>query len=257
MHSTHSYDGKVPLAELKTLLKGQGISFCCMTEHTDEMTPEGAHAFVEECRELSDETFVFVPGFEVPYQRAHVLHIGASEFLGQFADATELTVWRNVTPLVILAHPVRNHFIVDETLLSVIDGVEVWNQQYEGKHAPRSRSLKLLQSLKKRKENLLATGGLDLHRKEHFGTPQIQLETDALTAEAVVTSLKSGSYTIKGNGILLDAQGQFMAGGGLRTKLQSQLAIVTITAGKLVNATLARFGLSLPKGLRQALRAKV
>ena len=72
-HSTYSYDAKLSLPELKKLLQKKGLSFACMTEHTDELTKERAVAFVEECRSLSDGSFIFIPGFEVPYKHAHIL----------------------------------------------------------------------------------------------------------------------------------------------------------------------------------------
>jgi len=257
MHSTYSYDGKVSLADLKKLLQANGVAFCCMTEHTDELTAEAAAAFVAECRALSDEQFVFIPGFEVPYKDTHVLHIGGEKFLGQTADATQLLAWKETAALVVLAHPVRNHFEVDESLLAVLDGVEVWNQQYEGKRAPRFRSLALLKTLKQQKPMFLATGGLDLHRREHFGTPQIEIEADTLTEETIIQKLKAGEFVIKGNQMELDAQGVFIQGGGFGTRLQSAISILTIGTGKFINATLAQFGISLPKSLRQLIRARV
>lgn len=249
-HSTYSYDGKLCLAELKTLLFKHGHSFCCVTEHTDELTPEQATAFVAECERLSDQAFVFVPGFEVPYKDAHVLHIGTTEFLGQFADPGMLMRWRAATPFVVLAHPVRNRFKIDETLASVIDGIEVWNQQYEGKAAPRFRSLKLFRDLWLAKENLLVTGGLDFHRKEHYGTPHVTLEVDSLTVEKVVDQLRLGFYTVEGKRVVLTAHGEFKKGGGLLTRLASAVSIFIITVGKAINKVLALFGFKLPRFIR-------
>ena len=249
-HSTYSYDGKLSLPDLKELLFKHGISFCCVTEHTDELTPEQAQAFVEECHKLSDQAFVFVPGFEVPYRDTHVLHIGTSVFLAQIADEATLRKWREVTPWVVLAHPVRNQFVIDDVLNSVIDGVEVWNQQYEGKWAPRLRSLRFYAELKKNKPELKATGGLDLHRTEHFGTPQIELELDTLTVPEIVRQLTLGFYTIKGPSVVMDAHGTFSVGGGLGTKLKSLSAIGIIRVGKALNKGLAGLGLKLPRFVR-------
>ncbi len=257
MHSTHSYDGKMSLVELKELLQENGVSFCCMTEHTDKLDKESAETFVNECRELSDESFLFIPGFEVPYQRAHVLQIGATEFLGQYADAAKLKEWRAVSPLVVLAHPVRNRFVVDEVLASVIDGVEIWNQQYEGKRYPRFRSRALYRTLAQNNEKLLATGGIDLHRKEHFSAPLISLEADSLSNESVLAAIKQGRFTTQGKEIELSSKGEFIIGGGFITRLKSLLMISVINLGKLVNATLARFGLHLPKQFFQAIRSRI
>ena len=72
IHSDYSYDAKMTLVELKDLFVNNGLSFALMTEHTDEMCKERAERFINECRHLSDDTFVFVPGFEVPYKSTHV-----------------------------------------------------------------------------------------------------------------------------------------------------------------------------------------
>lgn len=254
VHSTHSYDGKLSLAELKTLFQSQGLQFACMTEHTDYLSHEFAQAFVEECAALSDESFVFVPGFEVPYKDSHILHIGTTDFIAPTADAVQLHAWRAATPLVILAHPVRNKFIVDETVAAVIDGVEVWNQQYDGKATPRAASVRLLESLRADKK-LLATGGLDLHREEHFGSPQVQLEAAALNVASIVDALKAGAFTFG------TQQHQYRATGpitlSVAARATSRLVTGVIRIGKGINATLARVGLRLPRALTRLVRGKL
>lgn len=81
----------------------------------------------------------------------------------------------------VLAHPVRNQFEISEHLLGEINGLEVWNQQYEGKRAPRTRSLTLFETLRKQKPTLVATGGIDFHRASHFGAPFITINIPTLT----------------------------------------------------------------------------
>ena len=255
MHSTHSYDGKVPLPELKQLLMEQGVQFACMTEHTDTLDATSAAAFVRECRALSDESFVLVPGFEVPYKDTHVLHIGTDTFISAFADAAALQRWRAVASLVVLAHPVRNHFIVDDTLRTCLDGVEVWNQQYEGKTVPRPRSLQLLASLRSQKASLLATGGLDLHRTEHFGAPLTKLTATACSESAIVAALKSGAYTFGNAARTVDAKTAYQPSWWER--LRSAQTVSVIVCGKWVNKQLAALGWSLPKRLKRFIRARV
>lgn len=69
-----------------------------MTEHTDTLTPELAEDFVRECDRLCDETFRFVPGFEVPFEGAHVLMVGARTCVSQYASTIEtLQKWTKHT----------------------------------------------------------------------------------------------------------------------------------------------------------------
>jgi predicted metal-dependent phosphoesterase TrpH len=257
-HSNYSYDGKLSLLEIKSLCLENGVQFVCMTEHTDELTQEQAKTFVDECKRLSDDSFVFIPGFEVPYGRAHVLMIGATEFLGTYApDIPALKQWTVRAPFTILAHPVRNRFDVSDELLEEINGLEVWNQQYEGKRVPRTRSLKLYEVLRKKKQTLVATGGIDFHRKEHFGAPLITLNISEFTETAIIEKMKGGAFMVSSN------QGHFYGTLPNARELQkahqceSALTVVIIVVGKLTNKILKSLGLSLPRSLKERIRRQV
>ena len=257
-HSTYSYDAKLSLRELRELFQKNGVQFVCMTEHTDELTEEQAREFVGECEALSDETFRFIPGFEVPYKHTHILMIGMRKFFGNYAPNIEvLRKWTTQAQFAVLAHPVRNQFLVDEGLLKEIDALEVWNQQYEGKRVPRSRSLMLLNQLRAQKPSLLATGGVDFHRVEHFGAPLVSLAVESLTEASIIEKLQTGAFTVSSpqasfQGILLNAE-------ALKKKhwFDSLISVSVIEFGKFVNKTLASCGLSLPKSLKQIIRKKL
>ncbi len=254
-HSTHSYDGKLSLCELKSLLSGQGLSFAFMSEHSDTLTPETAEAFVNECRLFSDDSFVFVPGFEVPYRDAHVLMFGCELFVSTVADSHELRAWSFNSTLTALAHPVRNHFVVDDDLFSVLDGVEIWNQQYEGKRVPRPRSVNLLKELRTTKPNLYATGGLDLHRSEHFSFPRVTISVDTLSEASLKTALKNGAFTFGNHKYNIAARDEWSA--GVKEEAVSFLSRAVIAAGKFTSARLSALGISLPKGIKQMIRSRV
>jgi predicted metal-dependent phosphoesterase TrpH len=255
-HSTYSYDAKLSLIELKSFLVERGIHFVCMTEHVDLMTPESAEKFVAECRALSDSSFLFIPGFEVPYK--HVLMVGMTEFFKNYTKTIEeLREWSERAKFVILAHPVRNQFLVDDGLLGEIDALEVWNQQYEGKRVPRTRSLNLLHELRLKKQFLLGTGGVDFHRSEHMGGPFVTLEAGELTTEAIISKLTTGAFRVHSPhasfyGTIPDIDAQIK-----KHRLESILSVCVITLGKFVNRIFAHFGLSLPKGLKQLIRKRL
>lgn len=257
-HSSYSYDGELSLTELRELATSRGFQFICMTEHTDELTKEKAEAFVRECDALSDSTFRFIPGFEVPFGRAHVLMVGMREFLGTYAESLNaLRAWTMRAPFVILAHPVRNQFLVDNDLLSEIDALEVWNQQYEGKQVPRSRSLALFHALHAKKPTLVATGGVDLHRREHMGTPHVTLNVTELTEAQIFEKLTVGAFRVHSPraslyGVLPNAE-------VLQKEhwWRSFCSVAIIVTGKKVNKTLAFFGLRFPSWLKQKIRQKI
>lgn len=251
IHSTYSYDGTMSLLEIKQACQERGLSFVCMTEHTDEMTPELFGKFVTECRELSDNDFLFVPGVEIPYGEAHILLIGCTKWVGQKAkDATSLLEASSVSAMTILAHPVRNHFKLDDTMLDVIDGVEVWNQQYDGKLVPRTRSVALLNELQQAHPELRATAGLDLHRIEHMGDPTMTIDIGTLSEPFVLHALTTGSYTFSKTGF----SGKKAIKLSFRQKIQSLVSLGIIKAGKFINKQLAVLGISFPKKLKQFVR---
>jgi hypothetical protein len=257
VHSTYSYDGKESLSSLREFFLARGVRFCFSTEHADEMTKEKASAFIAECEALSDEQFVFIPGFEVPYKDAHILMLGSRTFLAQKADASILARWSSESALCVLAHPVRNTFTLDAAMKESIDGVEIWNQQYEGKRVPRPRSVKLLRALQEKHPDLKATGGLDLHRKDHFGAPLFFVKIPALSEADVVQALFDGAYRFGSDHVSVSSLGTYAQEGSFGTSLQSFFSILLITAGKRTNAFLALFGLRAPKKLKAMIRSRV
>lgn len=257
-HSSYSYDAKMSLSEIKELCQKNGVQFVCMTEHTDELTLERAEDFVRECDALSDETFLFIPGFEVPYEGAHILMVGARTFSGTYAATIEvLKKWTSTASFVVLAHPVRNQFKVSDALLAEISALEVWNQQYEGKRVPRTRSLRLFDNLRLQKPALVATGGVDFHRASHFGAPFITLNATELSEADIVEKLRIGAFRVHSNeaslyGVLPNAPALIHL-----YRWRSALSVFVIMLGKRVNTLLASCGIALPKGLTRFVRSRV
>jgi predicted metal-dependent phosphoesterase TrpH len=264
-HSSYSYDGKLPLRELRELCIKRGVHFVCMTEHADEMTPDTARAFIHECDRLSDTTFKFIPGFEVDYELqgheglyAHILMIGCREFFkNRAADFASLREWTEHAPFVVLAHPVRNDFEVDEGLLGELDALEVWNQQYEGKRVPRTQSLALLEELRHTKSLLVATGGVDFHRIEHFGSPQVTLSPDTFTEGAILEKLKTGAFTVHSDRAQFFGTLPNVHEFAHEHRFESFVSVSIIDLGKWVNKALAEQNLSLPKWLKQLVRRRL
>ncbi len=255
VHSTYSYDGKESLASLRDLFSSAGHSFCFVTEHTDFLTPENAALFVQECKALTTGSFVFIPGFEVPYLNAHILMLDSSVFLGQKADAEMLRQWSEHAGFTVLAHPVRNNFVLDEVMEEVIDGVEIWNAQYDGKIVPRTKAVRLYDVLNKKNEKLLATGGLDFHRREHLGSPVVSLETATLTQRDIVATFAEGRYTFGTPTRTVSSVGRWAGKGTFRDGTLSLFSIAVIFVGKWVNATFARLGFKAPKKIARAIRS--
>ncbi len=240
VHSNYSHDGVLPLSELKKQLFSHGVSFCCITEDAKEMTPTTAAAFVDECHQLSDQAFVFIPGFEVLYQGAQLLLIGTSVFRGAQIDESELLSWREVTPLMFLARGAAVGKDIDDALLALLDGIEVWNQNCDGSWAPDFESLATLRQLQVHKPELRAIGGLGLYAPVRTFLPELELEIDTLEASEVVRQIGLGFYAIVSGKTALGSNGTFVTGGGPATCLKSHASRFVLRTQRLMKTLVGK-----------------
>lgn len=211
VHSSYSYDGKNTLKELRGAFLARGIRFALMSEHTDGLESGAARRFIQECRSLSDGEFVFVPGFEAPYLGTHVLAYGVSEYIEGPSDEC-LRKWKAQGALLVVAHPHRNGYKTDRFLQENLDGVEIWNSQYDGIYAPRSGARGLFKRLTAMSSSISAWGGIDLHRLTHINGPRLALDAETLSESGVLARLRGRNFQIKRGSVLLDADGKVSSG---------------------------------------------
>jgi len=233
----HSGNGFLSLAELKKSLFAHGLSFCCVTEESVAMTHETAAAFVDECHQLSDQAFVFIPGFEVPYDDVSLLLIGTSVFMNQTVDELVLRAWREVTPLIFLG---RGTAVTEATLnplLTLIDGVEVWNRSLDSGGSPHFKTLKMFSSLRKIKPELRAVAGLGLYEFGGHTQPEIELTVDAPDTAQIIRQLGLGFYTMTSGRTTIAADGSFISGGGFITKLSGLVGRIGLHMRKYARIT--------------------
>lgn len=257
LHSNYSYDAKLSLAELREILRARGLSFALMTEHTDELTEERARAFVRECEALSDDSFVFIPGFEVSYKDTHILMPGSRMFLTNHASEEEVVAWRKESALAILAHPHRNGYRTSHIPEGVLDGIEVWNAQYDGKRFPRNGGRELYKKLRSENPSLLAFAGWDFHREAHAGGPVLVIELPSFSEASILEALKKGAYTLDSDAVSLGSDGRLLAGDALAVSLSSSATVFLIRLFKVVNRVLAWSNLRLPKSLTAFVRKRI
>lgn len=257
LHSTYSYDAKLSLSELKQVLLARGVTCALMTEHTDEMTEEKAKAYIAECAELSDDSFLFIPGFEISYSSTHILAPGCTTFLSQHATRDELIAWRTHAPLMVLAHPHRNGYRTDMIPDGILDGIEIWNAQYDGKVVPRNGARRMYARLARTTRNLGAFCGWDFHRASHAGGPVIALDVPERTHEAVIAALCARTFTLRSSVVEVRADGALMSGDPRWVYVMSAGYVAFIRVGKVVNRVLAALGLKLPQGLVAQVRKRV
>ncbi len=257
LHSSHSYDGKLSLVEIKEKCLALGMSFAAMAEHTDGLTADDIQSVVSECRALSDSKFVFIPGFELPYKNCHVLLLGATDVGLDLPPVEAIKLAKQQGVFVVLAHPHRNQYQIDNELLESLDGIEVWNQQYDGKRYPRIQALEIFEKNSTQKTSLLATAGLDLHRVSHLGNPHIKLEAADLSEKLILDQLKTGNYSMMSKAISLSSRPKLMGWQRFKVSLMSRLTCLAIALGKNVSKWLYEHNLAMPKRLKETIRKRL
>ncbi len=193
VHSNYSYDGKLTIKELKNLCKGKGYSFIVLTEHADDFDKKKMQLFVSECRNLSDNEFIIIPGLEFNCEGMHILAIGIEEFIPESNLEELIKKMHEQGGLAVLAHVIFYDEIPYKRLYD-LDGVEVWNTRYDRKFAPSVKSMSILRRFRKQKKDIMAFCGLDLHDKHVLGEMITVMRVNKLSKESIVDTLRAGRF---------------------------------------------------------------
>jgi PHP domain len=204
VHSNLSYDGQNTLAEIASLAKSRGYQFVGMSEHSDTFEPKKMAYLVDECRRLSDASFLMIPGLEFTCDnRLHLLGLGIDRFTDVRHPALVARFVKAQGGLAILSHPSRYGYQIPSGLEMVLDGIEVWNAGYDGRFIPNDRSIRLWKSLRARNQSLCAFGSQDLHAIGSHRHVRVDVRCEPLTRDAILESLKGGSFLISNSYVRL------------------------------------------------------
>jgi PHP domain-containing protein len=163
-HSKYSHDGRSTLNEIASALRSRGFSFCIMTEHFEDFDREKFKRYIDEVDALNRSgDFLFIPGVEVNLTGLDTILFPARNFEAcvQFASTGKDG---DKSMFKVLAHASKYSFA--DTLRHLqtydIDGIELWNQQADGRYLPPFALLKAFQSHPRRNE-FCYLFGCDLH----------------------------------------------------------------------------------------------
>jgi hypothetical protein len=212
LHSAYSYDGVHRLAELADFARLRGYDFLCLSEHSDALAPEAARRMARECDEVSRESGrLLIPGIEFTCDaNLHLIGLGVSELSGETEPAAVCRFIHEQGGVSIVAHPSRYDYRVPEALLGMVDGIEIWNAGYDGRHAPNPRSMELQRRCARARGagGPFAFSGLDLHRIHRRGVAEIRLDGVACDRLAILAALKRGEFRIRKGLLRLRADGR-------------------------------------------------
>ncbi len=202
VHSQYS-DGEASLPEIKEQAKRLGMSFVFLADHVSLIRDEAERkAFNEECRQLSDGNFLFVPGFEVKTSEGfHTLAYNTT-------DLTEEDVhWEQVVSFyekkkgvfLALAHASQFSEKPPEEFLKRLDGIEVWNAKYDSKAAPNLKVMKWAKD-----SGLIPLAGSDAHSSYVLGKLWVEVEADKLEPGEIINALRRGDFRASNGGLTVD-----------------------------------------------------
>src|SRR5262249_39089058 len=204
VHSNLSYDGQNTLAEIALLAKSRSYQFVAMSEHSDTFDPQKMAYLVDECRRLSDASFLMIPGLEFTCDnRLHLLALGIERYTDIRNPALVARFVSAQGGLAILSHPSRYRYQVPSGLETLLDGIEVWNAGYDGRFIPNDRSIRLWDSLRVRNKSLRAFGSQDLHAIGDHRHVRVSVRCDQVTRSAILKGLKNGDFIISNSYVRL------------------------------------------------------
>lgn len=254
IHSTYS-DGEFTLAELREVLVAAGCRFACVSDHADAFDDDRLASYRRECDQLSDHRFLFIPSLEYScIGRMHVLGYGITSRLDATDPEEVIAGIRRNGGIAVIAHPRNEAFVGIEAFDPLPDGIEVWNTKYDGQYAPRPATFALLSRLQKRRSDIRAFYGMDLHWRRQFRGLFVEAACETMDAGAILKALRRGDYVgVKGD-LRLRSDGM------LPVETVSRFAAVHARSQRLrrlvgvAKRLVERVGVAIPQPLKAQLR---
>jgi PHP domain len=254
LHSVYS-DGEFTLAELREALVADGLSFACLTDHAEYFDRLMARDYVAECASLSDDRFRFIPGFEYPcYEGMHVLGLGVTEAAGTRDPQKIIRLIARRGGVSIIAHPKDECFEWIETFCELPDGIETWNSKYDGRYAPRVATFQMLERLRRRKPEMRAYYGVDLHwRRQHRGLLNL-VRCRSNSCEEILGAFARGDYQGVKDDLALPPDGRLPESLLASFQVAHARSARMRRSVKMVKQALKRCGVNVPAPLKAHLR---
>lgn len=211
IHSTFSGDGEVSLAEVKRLFEEDGFDFLAVCEHQHDMDIGKFHALQDECRRLSDNKFLVIPGIEFNCHRNHVLGIGIRAYHPSVAGDDVIPWIKAQEGFAVWAHPQKHQYQLPEHVIEQLDGIEIWNSKFDGKYAPSAEVVRYVTERRLRRPLLRPICSVDYHFRTQFRYVPMYCEVEHLATDRVLECLRAGRYSAKVGSFTVTADGNVEA----------------------------------------------
>jgi hypothetical protein len=208
IHSTYS-DGELTLSQLREIFAPAGCSFVCTSDHAEAFDQKKLERYSAECEALSDPGFRFVPGLEFECdERMHILGYGLLALLETKSPEEVIRGIESRGGISVIAHPKDTMFEWIERFNMLPSGIEVWNTKYDGQYAPRPETFRLLANLQRRKPELLAFYGQDLHWERQYRKLFNWVSVKTLERDSILEAFRCGQYHASDGELELPSSGR-------------------------------------------------
>jgi hypothetical protein len=166
VHSTYSHDGHDTLEDLREFARARGIAFIGLTDHAEDFTAERFAEYAAHCRAASDAAVALLPGLEYRFaghSGLHLLALGLRRWMAPVTPAEFAATAPGITGFTIVAHPLLPRYRIPPEVAAAIDAVEVWNAAYNTRYLPDPRAVRLLETIRLQRPELVGVAGLDQH----------------------------------------------------------------------------------------------
>lgn len=208
IHSALSYDGSVPLRDIASRAREDGLSFLLMTEHARDVKSKAAFdELVALCRKNSTATLLVLPGVEYDYHpHCHLLLLGISEPVQGKDIMSIVQSTCQHGGLAVVSHYDFRESGTDHAVLDVVDGIEIWNKKYDGALGFLPVKGRKFNRLRMVHQDLKMYCGLDFHSWCDWAKLHVSVRLQSLEREQLVSALRKGEFTISTGRFTLEAK---------------------------------------------------
>lgn len=252
IHSSHSFDSELSLDQIKKLCNKRNYQFALLTEHTDTLNSQRYKEYMDICRDQSDSNVILVPGLEFSCKSdIHILGINIDQYFVEVEPHKTIQKIHELGGLAILAHPSRYNNKLPILQLKRLDGIEIWNTNYNGTFAPRLSQIILLEQLQQMNKNMYGYTGLDLHYELQPQGPLLQVKADELSCSSIISSLKQGKFSIESKLVDIPSSSKLPIYTKVYLEVISFFNLITLQFISFSKTILDKLGISAPYVVRK------
>tara|TARA_B100001964_G_C14259098_1_gene614301 strand:+ start:6392 stop:7237 length:846 start_codon:yes stop_codon:yes gene_type:complete len=203
VHTTYSCDATLTLEDYVAYAKQENISFIFFAEHDGTFTKELYDEYKTECKRLSTDSLLLVPGIEFTIEgKTHIAVFGLEEFHEVDSVEEKLSVIKNAEGLSSYAHPAYYHDDKYSAEFVKVDAIEILNSRYNNTCFPNYKSYSLYQRYRRENKNIAITCGPDWHHEKDFkGYVYHYLKLEKLDKDEILDKIRN-KQSVFGKGII-------------------------------------------------------